>query len=203
MAVEIFIARHGQNEDNLNGILNGHRDLPLTNLGREQAKQLGEGIKQAGLVFDAVYASPLIRAFETAEIAATIAELPHPEKMDLLIERDFGIMTGKRIDEVEALCAPDIIKGDLITYFLNPQGAETFPQLIERGQEVLDAIRAKHVGGKVLLVCHGDVGKMIYTAATGKKWQDVLVDFHFGNGELIDVSGSGEVHKLKLEQFNH
>jgi broad specificity phosphatase PhoE len=203
MTVEIFIARHGQNEDNLNGILNGHRDLPLTELGREQARQLGEGIKHVGLVFDAVYGSPLVRAFETAEIAANVAGLPGPVRMDLLIERNFGIMTGKRIDEVEALCAPDIIKADPITYFLSPEGAETFPQLVERGQEVLDAIRAKHGNGKVLLVCHGDVGKMIYTAATGKRWQDVLVDFHFGNGELIDVSGSGEAHKLKLEQFNH
>ncbi len=45
MTAEIFIARHGQNEDNINGILNGHRDLPLTSLGREQAKELGEAIR--------------------------------------------------------------------------------------------------------------------------------------------------------------
>lgn len=45
MSAEIFIARHGQNEDNVNGILNGHRDLPLTELGRQQARELGEGIR--------------------------------------------------------------------------------------------------------------------------------------------------------------
>jgi len=78
MSVEIFIARHGQNEDNVNGILNGHRDLPLTDLGREQAQQLGEGIAQQGLQFDAVYSSPLRRAFETAQIAAHVADLPEP-----------------------------------------------------------------------------------------------------------------------------
>lgn len=203
MTVEIFIGRHGQNEDNVNGILNGHRDLPLTDVGREQARQQGEGIKAAGLEFDAVYSSPLVRAFETAEIAAEIAELPKPEVMDLLIERNFGVMTGRRTDEVEELCAPDIIKTDTITYMLNPEGAETFPQLKERGQHVLDTVRAKHLAGKVLLICHGDIGKMIYAAATSKDWKDVLVEFHFGNGELIDVSGVGDAHKLKLEQFNH
>ena len=62
----IYIARHGQNEDNVHGILNGHRDLPLTDLGRQQARQLARHIKDRGLVFDAVYASPLGRAFETA-----------------------------------------------------------------------------------------------------------------------------------------
>jgi len=203
MSLEILIARHGQNEDNVNGVLNGHRDLPLTDLGREQARQLGEGIAEAELEFDAVYSSPLMRAFETAQIAAGIAHLPEPNKMDLLIERDFGVMTGKLANQVEELCAPDIIKTDTITYFLSPEGAETFPQLVERGQKVLDTVRAKHVGGKVLLVCHGDIGKMIYAAATENSWEDVLVDFHFGNGDLIDVSGLGEAHKIKLEQYNH
>jgi len=203
MSVEIFIARHGQNEDNVNGILNGHRDLPLTDLGREQAQQLGEGIAQQGLQFDAVYSSPLRRAFETAQIAARVVGLPEPEVMPELIERDFGVMSGKPASEIEALCAPNIIKTDTITYFLDPEGAETFPQLVERGQGILDTVRSKHIGGKVLLVCHGDIGKMIYCAATDSNWQDVLTGFHFGNCELIDVSGTGDVHTIKLEQFNH
>ena len=58
---EIFIARHGQNEDNANGILSGHRDLPLRGLGRAQACELGEGIRLAGLPFAAVCGSPLSR----------------------------------------------------------------------------------------------------------------------------------------------
>lgn len=203
MSVEIFIARHGQNEDNVNGILNGHRDLPLTDLGRDQAKELGEAIKSSDLVFGAMYSSPLSRAFETAEIVADIAGLTKPAVYDQLIERDFGILTGKPADQIEELCAPDIIKTETITYFLSPEGAETFPQLIERGQRILDYIRAKHNSGKVLLVCHGDIGKMIYCAATGKDWKSVLADFHFGNGDLIDVSGIGEAHKVKLVQHNH
>lgn len=203
MSAEIFIARHGQNEDNVKGILNGHRDLPLTDLGREQARQLGEGISQAGLHFDAVYSSPLSRALETAQIVAKAVALPEPKVLPELIERDFGVMSGKLASQIEELCAPDIIKTDTITYFLNPEGAETFPQLVARGQKILDGIRQMHPKGKVLLVCHGDIGKMIYCAATNGNWQDVLTDFHFGNGELIDVSGIGEAHKIKLEQFNH
>ena len=204
MTVEIFVARHGQNEDNVNGILNGHRDLPLTELGREQARQLGKGIKEAELTFDAVYSSPLYRAFETAEIVADIAGLPTPQKLDDLIERDFGIMTGKQISQIENLCSPDdLLKTDIITYFLKPEGGETFPDLTIRAQRILDEIRAMHSTGKVLLVCHGDIGKMIYKVANNKDWKDVLSDFHFGNGDLIDVSGVGEAHKIKLEQFNH
>lgn len=203
MSVEIFIARHGQNEDNVNGILNGHRDLPLTELGRQQARELGESIKKLGLKFDAVYSSPLSRALETAEIVASVSDLPSPKVYDRLIERDFGVMTGEPVNQIEAMCSPDIIKTEIITYFIAPEGAETFPQLVERGREIINQIRTWHSEGKVLLVCHGDIGKMIYCAATGKDWRDVLVDFHFGNGDLIDISGVGEAHKIKLPQFNH
>lgn len=67
----------------------------------------------------------------------------------------------------------------------------------------MEFIRQQHKNGNVLLVCHGDIGKMIYCAATGKNWKDVLLDFHFGNGDLIDVSSVGEAHKIKLTQYNH
>jgi len=135
MSVEIFIARHGQNQDNAQGILNGHRDMPLTDLGKEQARELGEAIKSAALQFDAVYSSPLARAFETAEIISQVAGTPRPLVYDQLIERDFGVLTGEPADKIEELCQPDIIKTDTITYFLSPEGAETFPQLVERGSE--------------------------------------------------------------------
>lgn len=203
MAAEIYIARHGQNEDNVNGILNGHRDLPLTELGRDQARQLGEGILEAGLNFDKIYCSPLSRAHETAQIVGNI--LGHDEEptvLELLIERDFGVMTGLPISKIAEMCEPDIVTTNTITYFLNPEGAETFPELIERGHDVIDEVRRNHQSGSILLVCHGDIGKMIYTAATGRQWREVLTDFHFGNGELIELSPNGQAHVIELEQHN-
>jgi broad specificity phosphatase PhoE len=203
MAVEIFIARHGQNEDNKRGVLNGHRDLPLTDLGRDQARQLGQGILDAGLEFDAIYCSPLSRAHETAQIICRVMGIEaRPIVIPELIERDFGVMTGKRIDQITTLCSPNILKTDTITYFINPEGAETFPQLVERGKKAIDTIRSRQITGKVLLVCHGDIGKMIYAAASGKPWANVLTNFHFGNCDLIEVDNNNEVHKIKLLQHN-
>ena len=201
--VEIYIARHGQNEDNANGRLNGHRDLPLTEIGRQQARDLALGIVDSGIQFDYIYSSPLSRALETAQIVSQIAKLPEPMIMESLIERDFGAVTGKPVADIEKLCAPDIIQSNTTLYFLSPEGSETFPDLIERGKKMLAEVRAKHKSGKVLLVTHGDYGKMIYTATTGKDWHNVLVEFHFGNGDLIDISRDGDVHMVKLEQFNH
>lgn len=201
MAKEIFIARHGQNEDNLNGILNGHRDLPLTDLGRQQAEDLALGIQKVGLEFEVVYSSPLVRAFETAKIIIDFLGLEiKPVVLPELIERDFGIMTGQKIEDVEKLCAPDILKTSSITYMLSPEGSEQFPELLDRGRRALDVIRSDQ-HKSALAVCHGDIGKMMYAAATGMGWEDVLRGFHFGNCELIDIA-KVEAHVINLPQQN-
>ncbi len=204
--LKIYIARHGQNEDNANGILNGHRDMPLTAIGERQAHELAEGIKDAGLTFDAVYTSPLLRAHRTAEVVCETLGLKKPMVMELLIERDFGTMTGQQVSDIEHLCTPDIVKTETVTYFLSPPGAETFPDLLERAGRALDKIRAEHSSGSVLLATHGDFGKMMYASYYSLSWQDMLTLFHFGNGELLllaDDVNPNERHVVKIKQHNH
>lgn len=204
--LKIYIARHGQNLDNVNGILNGHRDEPLTILGEEQAHTTASHIKAASLVFNTVYSSPLNRAFRTAEIITNDLGLAQPKVKEDLIERDFGIMSGEPVSKIEEMCIPEIIKTDTITYFLSPKGAETFPQLVERGKRVINYVRDKHPDGSVLLVTHGDIGKMIYAAYYNLNWKEVLVSFHFGNCEILllsEDSPATEAHFFKQFQHNH
>lgn len=204
--LKIYIARHGQNEDNANGILNGHRDLPLTQKGIEQAREVAGEIAAADMSFDYIYASPLSRAFRTAQIISEVISGPKPEVEPLLIERDFGVMTGKAASRITELCAPDIIQGDPITYFLSPEGAETFPDLVKRGKKLLTKIQARHKDGSLLLVTHGDFGKMLYAAYYDLPWRDVLLQFHFGNSELILLSPDSpadDAHVFTIEQHNH
>jgi len=205
--MNIYLARHGQNEDNVKGILNGHRDLPLTDLGREQAREAGKLIYEKGLRFDAVYASPLSRAFETAQIIAEVASTPAPVVHPLLIERNFGVMSGQSVSCIKELCAPDIIETDTITYFLSPEGAETFPELIARAQILLAELASKHTEDEnLLLVGHGDMGKMLYAAYYNLPWEQVLTQFHFGNSELLLLSphsSAADAHVFTLAQHNY
>ena len=201
----IYLARHGQDLDNAAGILNGRRDQPLSLLGKDQARQLAERILETGIRFDKIYSSPLLRAYETAHIISTALKMDHPEKMDLLIERDFGIMSGVPAREIIARCAPDIIKTETITYFLSPEGAETFPQLISRAEILLKIIPGKHQNQSILVVTHGDFGKMLYAAFYGLEWQEVLSAFHFGNSELLLLEQGAEPERRKIfdiQQFN-
>ncbi len=83
----IYIVRHGQTEQNLKKKLQGRSDFPLTELGREQASAVGDAFRDAGIVFDKVYSSPLGRAVETAELIAGDAPI---EVEEALIEMDYG-----------------------------------------------------------------------------------------------------------------
>ncbi len=203
---KIYIARHGQNEDNANGILNGHRDMPLTAIGEKQAHELADGIRDEGLTFDAVYTSPLSRASRTAEVVCENLGLNKPVVLNSLIERDFGTMTGKPIADIEKLCAPDIVKTETITYFLSPPGSETFPVLLKRAGRALEQIHMQHPSGTILLVTHGDFGKMLYAAYYALQWQDMLTKFHFGNCELLLLAEDADPnvpHVVHIEQHNH
>lgn len=183
--LKIYLARHGQDEDNVKGILNGHRNKALTPLGLEQAVKLAEFIKQQGIIFDRVYSSPLTRALETAQIIISTNDLPEPIVLPELIERDFGAMSGRQIADIEKICAPDIIKTETVIYFLKADRAETFPDLISRAHRLLANLKGKHADGNILLVTHGDFGKMIYAAYYNIPWEEALGNFHFGNTELV------------------
>ena len=203
--LKIYITRHGQNEDNANGILNGHRDKPLTAKGIEQAQEVAHKIRENHLHFDTIYTSPLVRASKTAEIIADTIDGPKPIVEPDLIERDFGIMTGIENTRIEEMCGPDILKTEIITNFLSPEGAETFPDLLKRGRKPLKKIEGKHKDGSVLLVTHGDFGKMVYAAYYNLGCQEVLELFHFGNSELLLLSADsepGEAHVFTIMQHN-
>lgn len=203
---KIYVARHGQDTDNAAGILNGRRDAPLSETGVEQARDLARSLQELKLPIKKIYSSPLQRAYRTAEIVADALHLPKPERIDLLIEREFGIMTGLSIKDVEKLCAPDIIKTDPVVYFLSPEGAETYPQLLARAEKLLRSLTAGDLNQDILLVCHSDIGKMLYTAFYRLDWKEVLREFHYGNSEVLVLAPDSKPNERRLhivEQYNH
>jgi broad specificity phosphatase PhoE len=181
----IYLARHGQDQDNAAGILNGRRNAALTELGISQAQALAAKIKSGDFAIGKIFSSPLQRAYRTAEIVADSLGLAKPEKVELLIERDFGVMTGKLVADIEPTCAPDIIKCNPVVYFLSPTEGETFPQLFARGQEIVRYFKGLNMTENILLVSHGDIGKMIYAAFYQLEWESVLKEFHLGNSEMV------------------
>ncbi|OGM05038.1 hypothetical protein A2715_03490 [Candidatus Woesebacteria bacterium RIFCSPHIGHO2_01_FULL_39_32] len=203
--LKIYLARHGQDEDNAKGLLNGRRDKSLTELGMAQAKELAEKIKSKDIHFDIIYTSPLKRTKQTAKIIAEVLNSERPITLKELLERDFGIMAGEPHTKIIEMCSPNILETEKITYFLSPKGAETFPQLIKRAEKMLNKLERLHKDGNVLLVTHGDFGKMIYATYYKLSWKDVLKQFHFGNSDLLLLSKNSlasRSHIFKIKQHN-
>src|SRR5918999_3118854 len=94
----ILLARHGETDWNRESRFQGHADPPLNELGRQQARELAGSLTDSGVA--AVYASPLARARETAEIVAEVLGLPVETRMALR-EVDVGSWQGLTREEVE------------------------------------------------------------------------------------------------------
>lgn len=184
---KLFIVRHGQDEDNANGILNGRRNQPLTALGREQAKTVAE--KLHSYKIDIIYSSPLKRAFETAQIIGAKLKMNDILIHEHLIEREFGILSGKPILDIP-LFAKKILKTDRVNYFLEAQGAEKFPDLYKRAQKILYEIKEKHINENVLVVAHGDIGKMMRAAHHKWTWEEGLNKPYFENTGILELNES-------------
>ena len=196
--INIYITRHGQDEDNKNKILNGRRNKKLTELGIEQAKSLGQKIAETKIAFSKIYCSPLNRAQKTAQIISVEINGPKPIILPNLIEREFGMMAGKPLSGINKTCSPKVLHSGGIDYFLEPKGAETFPQLIKRGSGILKEVQSKNETGNILLVTHGDIGKMIYAAFYDIPWMKTLENFYFGNTDLLLLSKNSSAEKTHV-----
>ncbi|KEG07361.1 phosphoglycerate mutase protein [Trypanosoma grayi] len=186
MAAVVHLCRHGQDEDNRDGLLNGRRDLPLTQLGRQQAAAVVQRLQQSGIAYDVILASPLRRADETARIIGAALGVAVTNDNDLL-ERDFGVLAGKPITEIATYAGDNVLQGDKVLYFLSVEGAETFDDCYARAARLLQRIDAEFTGKRVLLVCHGDIGKMLQAVRRKITWREALMLPYFANTEVLEL----------------
>ena len=93
----LIVLRHGESTANAEGRFTGWTDVPLTDVGRNQARSAALVMRRAGLSPDVVFSSPLDRAVETARIV--LAQLGTPQIRLVtawqLQERAYGELTGR------------------------------------------------------------------------------------------------------------
>jgi glucosyl-3-phosphoglycerate phosphatase len=87
----VYLIRHGRTRLNAEGLLRGHLDVPLDEVGRSQARRLAEMFTHIEVAV--TISSPLLRARQTAEAIAAATEAPL-ETEPQLIDRDYGGWTG-------------------------------------------------------------------------------------------------------------
>ena len=160
----IFIARHGETVWHAENRYAGVSDIPLTEHGLEQARALAAWAKDASL--DAVYSSPLIRATTTAGPAAEAANVQL--SIDArLIEIDWGRGEGLTRDEM-AVAFPAAYEAFLANPASSPlPGGESGRAAIKRAMPALEDTAAHHARGRVLVVGHSTLTRLIIATVTG------------------------------------
>lgn len=152
----LLLIRHGESTWNAEQRWQGQQDPPLSETGRAQARLASERI---GAV-DAIFASPLARARETAAILANSIGLEPVIELPGLMERDAGAFGGLTRPEIEERFPGYLDEGR------RPDDYEADESVAARAAVTIDAIRATVPDGDVLVVTHGGLIAQ-FTASLG------------------------------------
>ena len=176
--LDLYLARHGQTDWNLEKRLQGSTDNPLNETGRAQARQLGD--KLAGIRFAAIYHSSLARAGETAALARP-GQAGKP--LAALAERSFGKFEGMYEDGRDAeLSAEFKARSGNLEDSLD--GGESVVSQARRVALAVDQIRASQPQGSVLIVSHGGVTPLILAHLLQLPVSEALARIKQGNDEV-------------------
>lgn len=155
MAIELYLVRHGQTEENAANILQGHLPGHLSREGIVQAQSLRDELKT--VCFDAILCSDLKRCMDTA----AILNEPHGLALEstlLLRERDWGPFTG--MDILKARTQID-------------HRAEPVEAMFRRAETFLLGIVSHYKDQRLLVVSHGLFCRVIQATCLGKTIHDI------------------------------
>ena len=157
-SVPLILLRHGPTDWSQSGLLQGRRDLPLSEAGRARVADWNVPPEFEGYVW---VSSPLSRAVETAVL------LGHPEadKAPALIEMDWGAWEGRNLPALRAEDPVRVAKAEARGLDLQPEGGES-PRALQARLVPWLATRARR-GEATVAVCHKGVIRAIYALATG------------------------------------
>jgi probable phosphoglycerate mutase len=158
----VYLARHGESDWNVERRWQGHADRPLTARGREQARELAERLADVSL--QAVYASDLRRAWETAEAVGSAQGL-EVVRLPALREVDVGSWSGLTRDECEQRF-PDAFER-WQSGGVGWDDGESYEAMGERIVAVVKRLAAEHPDGAILVVSHGGPIRAVHAEALG------------------------------------
>lgn len=184
----LFIVRHGQTQWNVKGLLQGQADSPLTKLGINQAKILGEQLKN--IHFDAIFSSDSLRAKRTARFI-TMERKMVIKTTKLLRERSFGKFEGKPYLQLDQELKDLLIELEKLTdveklKFKTPE-MESDEELFIRFNTFLREIAVAFAGKTILVVTHGGMIRSL------------LIHLGFGTYSQIPHSAISNGGFIKLE----
>lgn len=174
--------RHGQTDWNRDDRLQGSSDIPLNDVGRQQAHDAAAVLRDGG--WEAIVSSPLSRARETAEIIAAQLGIELGPSYPAFVERDYGVNEGGSSSDIVARY-PD----------RDYPGAESLASVVARGTEGLDEVAADFNDRNTIIVCHGTIIRYTLASLAGHRLPGILngsistLTRESGTWEVLSVNG--------------
>lgn len=180
--MKLYFVRHGESEANLTREFSNRNDEthPLTEKGKAQVAHLAEQLRE--VKFDAIYASPLLRARQTAELLNAGRGLPM-QITPALREHDAGELEG-RADKAAWEEYANLFKTWMRRNNLDARitGGESFTELRARFELLLEALVQKYGDSEanILLIAHGGIFHLILPNLLNN------VDYSFSREHLLE-----------------
>lgn len=194
----LYCVRHGESTYNVEGRLQGQSDEPrLSPLGQRHAAAVAAALAQ--LPIEAIYASPLARAMETAQPLAAALKLPI-QTLDSLKEINIGIFQGLLAAEIGDVHPAETARWRSNDADYQIPGGESRRELMRRAKAAFEEIRAAS-WGQVAIVAHGGV-----LAAALKALLNVPANqnpFMLYNGSISRIEWGSQVKLMTLNQTDH
>ncbi|HUQ84825.1 MAG TPA: histidine phosphatase family protein [Candidatus Limnocylindrales bacterium] len=187
----IYLVRHGQSHGN-HPVDTYGLDKELTEKGREQAKEAAKKLKK--IKFDVIFASPLIRAQQTAKIIAAEHKLAVLTK-EMLKERYHGVLEGRATAEAKKEINEQITKMYNTPYDewkSTPlaEGRETDEQAMSRFIIALREIAVAYPGKTVLTISHTSIMRTFLVHLGFKSYKE-LADYKITNTAFVKLKTDG------------
>ena len=183
----LILVRHGESEGNRDRTFTQHTDVPLTVLGREQARATAQRIAKH-YTPSRVVASPFARARQTAEIIAGVLALI-VEVEPALREQSFGVFAGQ---PYEALLG-DAAYHEGARWRWRPAGGESLVDVYDRAVPAFERLAGAHPADDIVIVSHGGVMLALCAYVTGS-WDGASVT---PNAGIVVVERQGGRYALR------
>ena len=174
----LALVRHGQSQWNLENRFTGWVDVPLTDLGKSEARRAGELLKEAGAHFDVAFTSDLVRAQETLRIILEVLGQPDlpTERDKALNERHYGALQGLNKAETAEKYGAEQVHIWRRSYDVPPPEGESLKDTAARTLPYFDAkiIPALKQGRDVIVAAHGNSLRSIVMQLDGLTREQVL-----------------------------
>jgi alpha-ribazole phosphatase len=189
MVTRVYLMRHGEVRNGGEKRYNGHIDIDITEIGREQMRRLAEML--AGKNIAAVYSSDLIRSVKGAEIISRSLNLMYTPLRELR-ERGVGKWEGLTAEEIRERFPGEFTawRADLLNY--RPPDGECLLDVRERVLPVYKKLVNSHPGQEIAMLLHGGVNRVIIADALGLDLMNLFrIEQSFGALNIIDYHDDG------------